>query len=230
MTKQVFSVSLAFALGLAGLALAKTEAAKLAAQHSSISYRMEITTEGQAPVGFDYQIQGGQSLMKMDSEQKGRKTHVEMLMTGDAVYILTREQKTAIKLGGKDSPMASAMFPLTWAVQQPEWSAYAAAHKDGYTITDKGTETVRGKTCKVKEFSNSQTKDDVLLYVSDDGLIRRWVMESSGAGHKKTTMDLLNLEFDKKIPDSVFAIPADYKVQDMSNMPMMHGGKKPGNP
>jgi outer membrane lipoprotein-sorting protein len=126
--------------------------------------------------------------------------------------------------------MAAAMFPLTWAVQQPEWTAYAAAHKEGYTITDKGAETVRGQKCKVKEFTNTQTKDQVLLYVSDDGVIRRWVVLNPGAGQKKSTMDLISLEFDKKIADSVFQVPAGYKVQDMSNMPMMRGKGKPGKP
>jgi outer membrane lipoprotein-sorting protein len=230
MKKQILVVGLALVLGSAGLVLAQSEAAKKIAQHSSISYQMEITVEGQKPVGFDYQTQGSQSLMKMESEPQGRKNHVEMLLTGDAVYILNREQKTAIKFGGKDNPMAAAMFPLAWAVQQPEWTAYAAAHHEGYTITDKGTETVRGQKCKVKEFNNLQTKDKVLLYVSDDGVIRRWVVLNPGAGQKKSTMDLIALDFDKKIPDSVFAVPAGYKVQDMSNMPMMHGREAPKAP
>ncbi len=220
MKKQVLLVGLALGFGIAGLVLAQTGAAQKAAQHSSVAYRMEITTEGQAPVGFDYQSQGSQNLMKMQS----KKSHVEMLQTGDAVYILMREQKTAIKFAGKDNPMAAAMFPLANAVQQPEWTAYAAAHQEGYTITDKGSEIVRGQKCKVKEFNNLQTKDKVLLYVSDDGVIRRWVVMDSGAGQKKSTMDLLNLEFDKKIPDSVFAVPSDYQIQDMSKMPILPPG------
>jgi len=230
MKKQTWVVGLVLMLGLAGLALAQTGAAKKAAQHSSVSYRMEITSEGQKPVGFDYQAQGGKSLMKMDSEQQGRKSHIEMLQTGDAVYILMGEQKTGIKFAGKDNPMAATMFPLAWAVQQPEWAAYASAHQEGYTITDKGAETVRGQKCKVKEFTNTQTKDQVLLYVSDDGVIRRWVILPTQAGQKKSTMDLLNLEFDKKIPDSVFAVPGDYKIQDMSNMTMMPGKGAPRAP
>ena len=79
MKKQVLLVGLALGFGIAGLVLAQTGAAQKAAQHSSVAYRMEITTEGQAPVGFDYQSQGSQNLMKMQS----KKSHVEMLQTGD---------------------------------------------------------------------------------------------------------------------------------------------------
>jgi len=223
MKKKVMTIGLGMLFGLAATALAQTEVAKKLLKHSSISYRLEIATEGEPAMAFDYQEQGGKSRLKVEGEEAGKKkTTAEMLQTGDASYLLNSEEKIAIKFS-KESGMAGMMFPFMWMVVEPDWLSYQAAHQQGYTITDKGSETIRGQTCKVKEIANLQTKDKVLIYISGDSMIRRWVILPGQSQQKKATMDLINLEFDKKIADSTFQVPAGFQVQDMSNMPMGPG-------
>lgn len=222
--KHKMMIGLVMVLGVAFQASAQMEAAKKLIKHSSVSYRLEVVTEGEPALTFDYQAQGGKARLKVEGQEQGqKKTAAEMIDAGDYSYILNAEEKMAIKFS-KQSGMAHMMFPFLWMAVEPDWVSYQAARQQGYTITDKGTEMVRGHSCKVKEISNLQTKDKVLVYISGDDLIRRWVILPGKTQQKKATMDIINLEFDRKIPDSVFQVPAGYQVQNMSIMPMMPPG------
>jgi outer membrane lipoprotein-sorting protein len=187
----------------------------------SVSYTMEINTEGEDTTQFEYYKDGKKESFIVKEKKNGKfKTAAWMLNDGTARYIIDPDQKTAIKLSSEQGPMVGPSFPyMQWAVQ-PDWGKWSKEHErlSNISIKEKGKEKVRGEKCKIMEITNKTINQKIHYYVSDDNVVRRWVHFPAGPHEKKSTMDLLDYKVNKKIPAEKLSVPAGYQVQDMSQM------------
>ena len=174
----------------------------------------ETPESGAVSEKFFNMFQGGKYRMKarMDVDGSGLAV-LEVYVDGDLMAtemeMMGMQMRTVLSNNTSYTIMDDQKMVMI--MEMPEEQETGAIETDGMEMTGSGTDEFCGKTLSYEEYANA------------DGMKVQYFLDGSDlAGVRTVTedgvIDVEILELDKNVPASVFEIPSDYEMLDMSSM------------
>ena len=152
--------------------------------------------------------------MKFQARRDGEwKTVSHMINNGEDVYILTYENKMAMKMP-KTAGMASQATPDS-LLFVPRFDEFMEEHHHP-NLEKQGTEKVNGVKATRYLAKSDDGRTEAVFFVDQDHLLRR--LEYYEGGNRMTAMDIKEVEINPDFKDSDFQVPSGFTIRSIPGM------------
>ena len=181
-------------------------------EESSQEVNTEMSSDDNGAAKYFNIFNGGKYHLKAKMVGNGKATDMEMYLNDKNMATIIEMEGLKMKNITKDSKMymVNDAAKTVMITKIPQSSSENVSIKtEGMTLTDSGTAEFNGKMLPYKEYSNINQEGFKTQYFLDgDKLagIRNIIPEM--------TMDIIVIELDENVPDSVFDIPSNYQKME----------------